>query len=95
MADSSLTMRIRTASSLITGSQGKTMEKPGLTGKQIRQTPQRRIFSSLRITGTGPCTLKLAGQNGKVLLSNTGEEETGTREISGKGRSPSEAARLR
>ena len=50
MADSSLTMRIRTASSLITGSQGKTMEKPGLTGKQIRQT-QRRIFSSLRITG--------------------------------------------
>ena len=30
-------------------------------------------------------TLKLAGQSGRVLLSNTGEEEAGTREISGKG----------
>ena len=35
--------------------------------------------------GTGPCTLQLAGQNGKVLLSNTGKEEAGTREIRERG----------
>ena len=31
--------------------------------------------------GTEPCTLKLAGRSGRVLLSNAGKEEKGTREI--------------
>ncbi len=35
--------------------------------------------------GTEPCTLKLAGQSGRILLSNTGAEEAGTREINRKG----------
>lgn len=63
---------------------GKDNGKAGADGKTDTADAAQDILIAANY-GTGPCTLKLAGQNGKVLLSNTGEEETGTREISGKG----------
>ena len=54
-----------------------------ITGEDAAEAEQDILVAANY--GTESCTLKLAGPSGRVLLSNTGKEEAGTREITEKG----------
>ena len=62
---------------------GKDTAKACVRGMEV-EDGEKDVSQDILIAanfGTELCTLKLAGRSGKVLLSNAGKEEKGTREI--------------
>ena len=62
---------------------GNDTEKACVRGMEV-EDGEKDVSQDILIAanyGTELCTLKLAGRSGKVLLSNAGKEEKGTREI--------------